>query len=658
MRNIFSHKLLKDAEYEALHGLIVQKDKIIEKATSFIKDVENGNLDTDQLNGVSTDSNTLANSLLSMRDKMKTISEDERKRNWVTQGLAQFVETLRVNNDDIKKLTEHIISSLVKYMEANQGALFILNEDNKKDRHLEMLACYAYNRKKYLSKRIELGEGMTGQAFLERNTVYLTEVPKDFVTITSGLGEALPRNVLIVPLKVNQEIYGIVELASFSPIQSHQIEFVEKLGESIASTISNVKTNQQTKRLLIETQQQAEQMRAQEEEMRQNMEELKATQEEVVRRQEEANKLLQKFELVTKTTTEGLWDLEIPKDNNIGDNTPFNWSDRFRQMVGYTNEKDFPNFLHSWSDLLHADDKQNTLNAFSEHLLDRSGKTPYDVEYQLKMKNGNYRWFRAVGNTVRDEQGNALRVAGSLIDIQGLKDIRALQLELEEKVRKRTEELQVVLASAQQKNEELKAQEEELRQNMEEMQATQETIARKQKEIDKAHAENERVRQVEAERASKVAEMQKKTMLASTMKLKKKVEELQQMKEELTAQEEELRQNMEEMQATHETMMRKQEEVDKAKFENERIKQEEAERALKVGEMQKKTMLAATLKLKSKVVELQRMKEEVDKVKEDEARRGLKISEIQKQAVNKLILRLKATESELRKVKSKSKTLQ
>src|SRR5882672_5140275 len=212
MRSIFSNKRLKEAECEKLSILISKKDKIIEKATSFIKDVENGNLDTNQLSDASDENNLLASSLLSMRDKMKTISEDERKRNWVTQGLAQFVETLRVNNDDIKKLTEHIISSLIKYMEANQVALFILNDDNKKDRHLEMLACYAYNRKKYLTKRIELGEGITGQAFLERNTIYLTEVPKDFVTITSGLGEALPRYVLIVPLKVNEEIYGIVEL--------------------------------------------------------------------------------------------------------------------------------------------------------------------------------------------------------------------------------------------------------------------------------------------------------------------------------------------------------------------------------------------------------------------------------------------------------------
>ena len=529
MRSIFFNGRIKDAELEKLSILISQKDRIIEKATSFIKDVENGNLDTNQFGDIGSENNPLASSLLSMRDRMKSINEDERKRNWVTQGLAQFVDILRVNNDDIKKLTDHIVNSLIKYMEANQGALFLLNDDNKSDQHLEMIACYAYNRKKYLTKRIELGEGLTGQAVLEKSTIYLTEVPKDYIAITSGLGEALPRNVVIVPLKINETIYGVVEVASFSAIPQYKVEFLEKLGESIASTISNVKTNEQTKRLLIETQAQAEQMRAQEEEMRQNMEELKATQEEVLRRQDESHKLLQKFELVTNTTTEGLWDMEVPKDS-IDDNTPFIWSDRFRKMLGYFGEKDFPNVLHSWSDLLHPDQKQHILNAFSEHLSDLSGRTPYDVEYQLKLKDGSYRWFRAVGNTVRDEKGNPLRVAGSLIDIQGIKDIQELQRSLEEKVKDRTAELQEVLASAQQKNEELHAQEEELRQNMEELQAIQETMIRTQTEVDKARAENERAREEESQRALKIAEMQKKSMLTITQKLKGKIEEMDQFK--------------------------------------------------------------------------------------------------------------------------------
>ncbi len=202
----------------------------------------------------------------------------------------------------------------------------------------------------------------------------------------------------------------------------------------------------------------AESMRAQEEQIRQSMEEMEAAREEMTRRDSGNAHMLQRFNLVTQTTTEGLWDMAVPESMVFADDTPFWWADRFRQMVGYTNEQDFPNRLDSWANLLHPDHKAATLAAFNAHLVDFSGKTPYDVEYQLKLKDGQYRWFRAVGNTLRDENGKPLRVAGTLIDIQPLKDLHVFQLELETKVKERTAEMEELLKSSQQQAAELKDQ--------------------------------------------------------------------------------------------------------------------------------------------------------------------------------------------------------
>jgi PAS domain S-box-containing protein len=236
-------------------------------------------------------------------------------------------------------------------------------------------------------------------------------------------------------------------------------------------------------KMLQEAQQATQNMKAQEEEIRQNMEEMQATKEELVKKQAETAHLIQKFDLITQTTTEGVWDMVVPQNMEFKDETPFWWADRFRQMVGYSNEQDFPNRLDSWANLLHPNNKEQTLAAFNAHLMDFSGKTPYDVEYQLKLKNGQYKWFRAVGNTVRNEQGKPLRVAGTLIDIQALKDLNSFQLELEAKVKERTAEMEGLLTASQKHTDDMKAQEEQIRQNMEDMQATQEEMGRKQVEL-------------------------------------------------------------------------------------------------------------------------------------------------------------------------------
>jgi PAS domain S-box-containing protein len=226
----------------------------------------------------------LGNALIEMRNNLMKVAEEDKRRSWATEGLAKFSEILRKNNDNIEKLADEIISNLIKYMRANQGGLYIISDDQEdEERYMYLAACYAWDKKKYLEQKVYLGEGLTGQAWIEKDSIYLTDVPEDYITITSGLGEANPRSILITPLKVNDEVYGVIELASFYLYADHEIEFIEKIAESIASTISSVKINQTTQRLLEESTEMTEQMRAQEEEMRQNMEELQATQEEMQR---------------------------------------------------------------------------------------------------------------------------------------------------------------------------------------------------------------------------------------------------------------------------------------------------------------------------------------------------------------------------------------
>jgi PAS domain S-box-containing protein len=119
----------------------------------------------------------------------------------------------------------------------------------------------------------------------------------------------------------------------------------------------------------------------------------------------------------------------------------FWWSQQFRHLLGYQDERDFPNVLNSWSDSLHPEDKQAALNAFSNHVNDYTGNTPFDLEYRLRRKDGSYRWFKAVGTTVRESDGTPIVVAGSILDITDAKKNKEIESEMRVSVNNLTQAL-------------------------------------------------------------------------------------------------------------------------------------------------------------------------------------------------------------------------
>jgi HAMP domain-containing protein len=191
-----------------------------------------------------SDKDILGNSLLRMREDLKNAAfedakrkEEDERRNWSTHGIARFNEILREYADDFHELTFQIISNLVTYIGANVGGIFLVNSNIEDIKYLELAACFAYDRKRYMKKQILPGEGLAGRAFQEGETIFITDIPEDYIKIKSGLGENKPKNLLIVPLKLNKEIYGIIEIASLKEILPYQIEFTERISNSVASSI-------------------------------------------------------------------------------------------------------------------------------------------------------------------------------------------------------------------------------------------------------------------------------------------------------------------------------------------------------------------------------------------------------------------------------------
>ena len=375
------------------------------EASEFALEIGKGNYKTN-FKPIS-EQDILGNSLINMKNNLEKADEEENKRkqeddlrNWDAQGIAKLGDILRQNNDNIDKLSFNIMSFIIDYLNANQGALFILNDNQEEDKCFELKSAIAYGRGKLMHKKIPYKEGLIGRCAYEKLPIYLKEIPENYVHITSGLGTANPKVLLLVPLKLNENIFGIIEIASFNEIKQYQINFLEKAGENIASTISSVKINEQTALLLSESQQKGEELAAQEEEMRQNMEELQATQEESSRREIEMRDVI---EAINNT----VGNVDIDMNGSV-----INVNDRYSKMISVAPE----NIVDSKHiDLISSDYNENDEDYQSLWINLRKG-IPCEKKFKYNTTSGDV-WLHETFTPFKNADGNFDKVVDLVIDI-------------------------------------------------------------------------------------------------------------------------------------------------------------------------------------------------------------------------------------------------
>lgn len=228
----------------------------------------------------------LRETLLRNREIEQMRRKEDKQQHWVSEGIAQFGDILRTHTKDFEDLGYAVISELVRYLDVNQGGFFLAQTKDDGSKSLVQIACHAYARKKFPVGEVLWGEGLIGAVAVEKKSYYTNKIPDGYLTITSGLGRANPTYLLIVPLVLNEEVYGVFELASFAPIEDFQLQFIDRIAENTATTLNIMGSNLRTAKLLEETQEQTVQLAQQEEKVRQNMEELKAIQIEAARQSE------------------------------------------------------------------------------------------------------------------------------------------------------------------------------------------------------------------------------------------------------------------------------------------------------------------------------------------------------------------------------------
>lgn len=376
----------------------------LENNLKFALQIGRGNLEYNF--ELTSKNDVLGKALLDMRKSLKQAAADEENRkkidlklNWATKGFAQFGELMRENTDKLSEFSYNIISNLVRYLNGSQGGLFIINDARKEDIFVELSASYAYDRRKYLEKKIKMGVGLVGRCINEMETIYMTDFPDDYMNISSGLGQATPKCLLLVPIVFNQQVFGVIEMASFREMEQYQIDFVERIGESIGSTISNVKMNEQTATLLAESKIQSEELVAQEEEMRQNLEEMKATQEELERKAMDYEGIINALNAVTLVAEFDMQGrlIEINRD--------------FLKLLNKSKDEMIGTFQGAFA--VTKEDRRNVFRDFWNDL--RRGMIKKTIQH-LVIKEKDI-WLSEAYTPIYDKDGNPYKVLNISVDI-------------------------------------------------------------------------------------------------------------------------------------------------------------------------------------------------------------------------------------------------
>lgn len=346
-----------------------------------------------------SDNDILGMSLINMRNNLIENERRDKERNWIVRGVAEISEILRMH-DSTDELGEDVIKFILAKIGAIQGAFYILNDDDPKRPIIEMRASHAYSRKKYLKAKFKFAEGLVGQAAAEKDTILRTEIPADYVTITSGiLGDQRPRCILIVPLITNEEVYGVLEFAGFKKFDTSQVNFVKELSLILARTIFNIKVNERTRKLLAESQEMSNELKEKQEVLRQNAEEMQATQEELQRSNqkleeqiEEVNRTQKRMQLLLENASEVITIYE--EDESIRYISP-----SVESILGYGQKEMIGK---SDIDKVHPDHRDTFKEIFRK--MKASPDDEATVQYEYRAKDGSFIWIESTGRNLMSNQ--------------------------------------------------------------------------------------------------------------------------------------------------------------------------------------------------------------------------------------------------------------
>jgi hypothetical protein len=207
----------------------------------------------------------LKDNINQMIANLRETTQKNQEQDWLKTNLARFTRMLQ-GQRDLQSVSKQILSELAPLVYAQHGVFYVM-DGNSDQAMLKLLSTYAYRERKSLANRFQLGEGLVGQAALEKDRILLTEVPSDYVKINSGLGEASPLNIVVLPVLFESEVKAVIELASFHRFNETHLAFLDQLTESIAIVLNTIEASMRQEELLKQSQSLAEELQGQQREL-------------------------------------------------------------------------------------------------------------------------------------------------------------------------------------------------------------------------------------------------------------------------------------------------------------------------------------------------------------------------------------------------------
>jgi PAS domain-containing protein len=152
---------------------------------------------------------------------------------WIKSGIDKLTEVMRRQYDNPLLHANEIINMLIDYLKVPLGAIYLIAEENGV-RYVELASAFAYGREKQFYKKMVVGEGIVGASASEKKTLNITNIPENYFSIISGFGETKPKNIIASPIKLNEEIFGVIELASLVRFTNDEISFIEEVCKTVA----------------------------------------------------------------------------------------------------------------------------------------------------------------------------------------------------------------------------------------------------------------------------------------------------------------------------------------------------------------------------------------------------------------------------------------